>query len=73
MKNLILFLSIFIFGSCTPSSDDEKQTSITVVKNYQGNYVVYTVTYDSCEYLVFDNRYNNAGNQVLHKANCKNH
>lgn len=59
MKNLILILSIFIFGSCGPSANEK-----TLIDGFT------VVKIDSYEYIKTSVY---AGCVLTHKANCKNH
>lgn len=67
MKNLILILSIFIFGSCQNNSYKPK-VSRTISKNYN------IIIIDTCEYIEFDTGiFYQRVYSVTHKGNCKNH
>lgn len=67
MKNLILILSIFIFGSCQ-NNRYKPEVSRTTSKNYN------IIIIDTCEYIEFDTGiFDQRVYSLTHKGNCKNH
>lgn len=69
MKTKILFtigIALLLFSGCTESEPNKEELKTKRSFRYAE---MYSVEYDSCEYIIY-NRYNKGG--ITHKGNCKN-